>query len=176
MFVDSEIMKGDFWWSDCYTGMEYWRWPVDWTYHIWMPMICMYIIFKCDYFSFINIQLQFRRFCWLNQLSDRQLEPLNWNIWPVSCICSWLFFILILGGNVVDLLFYWFLCWIFSSILLISLLCIETVCIVWLPAPVDPSFLFYRKLLSSDRNPPIDDLIASGILPILVHCLTCIDK
>uniref|UniRef100_A0A914RBH0 Uncharacterized protein n=1 Tax=Parascaris equorum TaxID=6256 RepID=A0A914RBH0_PAREQ len=28
-----------------------------------------------------------------------------------------------------------------------------------------------RKLLSSDRNPPIDDLIASGILPILVHCL-----
>ncbi|XP_046380855.1 LOW QUALITY PROTEIN: importin subunit alpha-4-like [Haliotis rubra] len=28
-----------------------------------------------------------------------------------------------------------------------------------------------RKLLSSDRNPPIDDLIASGILPILVDCL-----
>uniref|UniRef100_A0A914VKV3 IBB domain-containing protein n=1 Tax=Plectus sambesii TaxID=2011161 RepID=A0A914VKV3_9BILA len=28
-----------------------------------------------------------------------------------------------------------------------------------------------RKLLSSDRNPPIDDLIASGILPILVECL-----
>uniref|UniRef100_A0A3Q1CVZ9 Importin subunit alpha n=1 Tax=Amphiprion ocellaris TaxID=80972 RepID=A0A3Q1CVZ9_AMPOC len=28
-----------------------------------------------------------------------------------------------------------------------------------------------RKLLSSDRNPPIDDLIKSGILPILVHCL-----
>lgn len=28
-----------------------------------------------------------------------------------------------------------------------------------------------RKLLSSDRNPPIDDLIASGILPILVNCL-----
>lgn len=28
-----------------------------------------------------------------------------------------------------------------------------------------------RKLLSSDRNPPIDDLIACGILPILVHCL-----
>jgi len=33
-----------------------------------------------------------------------------------------------------------------------------------------------RKLLSSDRNPPIDDLIASGILPILVHCLTCVDN
>ena len=28
-----------------------------------------------------------------------------------------------------------------------------------------------RKLLSSDRNPPIDPLIESGILPILVHCL-----
>lgn len=28
-----------------------------------------------------------------------------------------------------------------------------------------------RKLLSSDRNPPIDALIESGILPILVHCL-----
>ncbi|XP_012262741.2 importin subunit alpha-3 [Athalia rosae] len=28
-----------------------------------------------------------------------------------------------------------------------------------------------RKLLSSDRNPPIDALILSGILPILVHCL-----
>lgn len=28
-----------------------------------------------------------------------------------------------------------------------------------------------RKLLSSDRNPPIDDLIHSGILPVLVHCL-----
>lgn len=28
-----------------------------------------------------------------------------------------------------------------------------------------------RKLLSSDRNPPIDPLIDSGILPILVHCL-----
>uniref|UniRef100_A0A0N4ZAH5 Importin subunit alpha n=1 Tax=Parastrongyloides trichosuri TaxID=131310 RepID=A0A0N4ZAH5_PARTI len=28
-----------------------------------------------------------------------------------------------------------------------------------------------RKLLSSDKNPPIDDLIGSGILPILVECL-----
>lgn len=28
-----------------------------------------------------------------------------------------------------------------------------------------------RKLLSSDRNPPIDALISSGILPILVQCL-----
>jgi len=33
-----------------------------------------------------------------------------------------------------------------------------------------------RKLLSSDRNPPIDDLIASGIMPILVNCLVCNDK
>lgn len=32
-----------------------------------------------------------------------------------------------------------------------------------------------RKLLSSDRNPPIDPLIASGILPILVQCLECYD-
>ncbi len=28
-----------------------------------------------------------------------------------------------------------------------------------------------RKLLSSDRNPPIDELIASGVLPMLVSCL-----
>ncbi|OQR70798.1 importin subunit alpha-4-like [Tropilaelaps mercedesae] len=28
-----------------------------------------------------------------------------------------------------------------------------------------------RKLLSSDRNPPIDELIHTGVLPILVHCL-----
>lgn len=33
-----------------------------------------------------------------------------------------------------------------------------------------------RKLLSSDRNPPIDDLIKSGILPILVRCLECYDN
>lgn len=33
-----------------------------------------------------------------------------------------------------------------------------------------------RKLLSSDRNPPIDPLIASGILPILVQCLECYDN
>ena len=31
--------------------------------------------------------------------------------------------------------------------------------------------VFRRKLLSSDRNPPIDDFIGSGILPILVPCL-----
>ena len=30
-----------------------------------------------------------------------------------------------------------------------------------------------RKLLSSNANPPIEHLIASGILPILVDCLTC---
>lgn len=28
-----------------------------------------------------------------------------------------------------------------------------------------------RKILSSDRNPPIDALISSGILPVLVQCL-----
>lgn len=33
-----------------------------------------------------------------------------------------------------------------------------------------------RKLLSSDRNPPIDDLIKCGILPILVKCLERDDK
>lgn len=33
-----------------------------------------------------------------------------------------------------------------------------------------------RKLLSSDRNPPIDALIESGILPILVNCLDKHDK
>lgn len=33
-----------------------------------------------------------------------------------------------------------------------------------------------RKLLSSDKNPPIDDLIDNGILPILVHCLSRSDN
>lgn len=33
-----------------------------------------------------------------------------------------------------------------------------------------------RKLLSSDRNPPIDDLIESGILSILVKCLERYDN
>uniref|UniRef100_A0A672PQI7 Importin subunit alpha n=1 Tax=Sinocyclocheilus grahami TaxID=75366 RepID=A0A672PQI7_SINGR len=33
-----------------------------------------------------------------------------------------------------------------------------------------------RKLLSSDRNPPIDDLIKCGILPILVKCLESDDN
>lgn len=33
-----------------------------------------------------------------------------------------------------------------------------------------------RKLLSKDRNPPIDELIKSGILPILVDCLQCDDN
>lgn len=33
-----------------------------------------------------------------------------------------------------------------------------------------------RKLLSSDRNPPIDLLIDSGILPILVNCLEQHDR
>ncbi|XP_026314425.1 importin subunit alpha-4 [Hyposmocoma kahamanoa] len=32
-----------------------------------------------------------------------------------------------------------------------------------------------RKLLSSDKNPPIDDLIATGILPVLVQCLSRTD-
>lgn len=38
------------------------------------------------------------------------------------------------------------------------------------------SLCVVRKLLSSDRNPPIDDLIKSGILPILVKCLERDDK
>lgn len=33
-----------------------------------------------------------------------------------------------------------------------------------------------RKLLSSDRNPPIDALIQSGILPVLVGCLSSTDN
>ena len=33
-----------------------------------------------------------------------------------------------------------------------------------------------RKLLSSDRNPPIDALIQSGILPVLVKCLSVTDN
>lgn len=33
-----------------------------------------------------------------------------------------------------------------------------------------------RKLLSSDRNPPIDALINSGILPVLVACLEINDN
>ncbi|XP_053212302.1 importin subunit alpha-3-like [Panonychus citri] len=33
-----------------------------------------------------------------------------------------------------------------------------------------------RKLLSSDKNPPIDELIGSGILPILVECLKHTDS
>lgn len=33
-----------------------------------------------------------------------------------------------------------------------------------------------RKILSSDRNPPIDALIRSGILPVLVQCLQNYEK
>lgn len=33
-----------------------------------------------------------------------------------------------------------------------------------------------RKLLSSDKNPPIDELIKTGILPILVQCLSRADN
>lgn len=33
-----------------------------------------------------------------------------------------------------------------------------------------------RKLLSSDRNPPIDALIQSGVLPVFVKCLERQDK
>merc|ERR1719414_1101467 len=45
----------------------------------------------------------------------------------------------------------------------------------------DPATQLYavqaaRKLLSSDRNPPIDALIQSGILPVLVNCLACDDN
>lgn len=44
--------------------------------------------------------------------------------------------------------------------------------VIWFFFPIS----LHRKLLSSDRNPPIDDLIKSGILPILVHCLERDDK
>lgn len=33
-----------------------------------------------------------------------------------------------------------------------------------------------RKLLSSDKNPPIDELITAGILPVLVQCLSRADN
>lgn len=33
-----------------------------------------------------------------------------------------------------------------------------------------------RKILSADRNPPIDALIRSGILPVLVECLQNYEK
>lgn len=33
-----------------------------------------------------------------------------------------------------------------------------------------------RKLLSSDRNPPINELIETGMLPTLVECLTATDR
>ncbi|XP_063873705.1 LOW QUALITY PROTEIN: importin subunit alpha-3-like [Scylla paramamosain] len=39
-----------------------------------------------------------------------------------------------------------------------------------------PAVQAARKLLSSDRNPPIDDLIQSGFLPILVKCLEGTDN
>lgn len=49
--------------------------------------------------------------------------------------------------------------------------------VVFVPVKNDTNLWFPpRKLLSSDRNPPIDDLIKSGILPILVKCLERNDK
>lgn len=33
-----------------------------------------------------------------------------------------------------------------------------------------------RKILSKDKNPPIDELIQSGIVPVLVLCLRCTDN
>lgn len=50
----------------------------------------------------------------------------------------------------------------------------QDVCHSWRPDACFPSSS--RKLLSSDRNPPIDDLIKSGILPTLVKCLEKNDK
>ncbi|KAJ1367511.1 oligo-1,6-glucosidase ima3, partial [Parelaphostrongylus tenuis] len=52
--------------------------------------------------------------------------------------------------------------------------------IVALAQSDDPSFKLTavkqaRIMMSLDRNPPIDDLISSGILPILVNCLVSDD-
>lgn len=33
-----------------------------------------------------------------------------------------------------------------------------------------------RKILSREKNPPIDSLITAGVVPCLVACLTCNDK
>lgn len=33
-----------------------------------------------------------------------------------------------------------------------------------------------RKILSREKNPPIDKLIGAGVVPSLVACLTCNDK
>ena len=33
-----------------------------------------------------------------------------------------------------------------------------------------------RKILSKEKNPPIDSLISAGVVPNLVACLTCNDK
>ena len=33
-----------------------------------------------------------------------------------------------------------------------------------------------RKLLSSDKNPPIDALVQGGVLPVLVRCLQAEDE
>lgn len=34
----------------------------------------------------------------------------------------------------------------------------------------------FRKLLSSDKNPPIDQIIEANMLPVLVECLTKDDQ